>query len=243
MMAESLFVNEIITGHYFDAVVAATFAIVAWIGKHAFDLYKHLAEQKSKNFDVAKTFIDSPIPTNGEKEALKEILRVQLFQKYCGLYIEDHQFRQLLIQLKANHPIISWLDLKRAFKYLVRNDAEEFSIHFSIFNKMGIGFVFLVSGLYLSFGCLSILTAIIFHFGNNPIYNGLMLSGVILFITGVVFSTLNFPYYSARKISKAIESSKDNTIPFKNKILLDQKNPAEEKYDESAQKQPTIIAK
>ena len=179
-------------------------AVFYVLKKEPFKILTHFNEQKIKDIDQAKSLLESNILGKEANELLREHLEYYSVKKYYGISA-DKSMRIALLKFHNKYSKeIGWHDLKRSYPY-IKPDGSSIKIELSWGSHVG---RWAVTGLSYFIGLYSILIIILAFLSktdNQLHFFSLTFLSIILLVTAVLFSTINWPYFSAVKIKDCVK--------------------------------------
>lgn len=175
-------------------------AVYYTLKKEPFKIFAHFSEKKEKEHDLAKTLLDSQKLGKEANEFLREHLERHAFRKYYEINA-DAEMREALIKFHRKHQRkIGWHDIRRAYPYITLSGSKvsaKLKWHDHLMRWLVTSLCYLV-GAYSLF---VIIYAVFTRSANDTLsFLGLTLAALLLLLTAVIFSSLNWPYHSTRKI-------------------------------------------
>ncbi|QRY82257.1 hypothetical protein JVX91_14525 [Pseudomonas sp. PDNC002] len=182
-------------------------AIVYLLKKEPFKIYTHISEKKDKDISLTKDLLASPEISKETKEALRELIAEYAFKKIYGITANKERREKLLSFYNKHQENIGWHDLRRAAPYTkIENGGLKFKISaWDIIGRIIISTISLLIGSYAA-----IVAAIAFYaFASkemNPLtFFALSTLSVVLLFGALAFSSINWPYHSAKKLKHLSE--------------------------------------
>ncbi|QYJ69725.1 hypothetical protein K0H59_11725 [Shewanella sp. FJAT-51649] len=175
-------------------------AVYYVLKKEPFKVFAHYSEKKEKEHDLAKTLLDSQKLGKEANEFLREHLERHAFRKYYGINA-DAEMREALIKFHRKHQRkIGWHDIRRAYSNITLSGTKisaSLQWHEHLMRWIVTTLCYLVGAYALFVMVYAVLTI---SSGNTLTLLSLTLAALLLLVTAVIFSSLNWPYHSARKI-------------------------------------------
>lgn len=180
------------------------FAIYYVVQKEPFKIFTHFSEKKEKEHELAKSLLEMEKLGKEANEFLKEHLERIAFQKYYGINA-DADMRTALIKFQKKHQRkIGWHHLRRAYQ----NVSLEGS---TLVAKLGWGdhvLRWLVTAMCWPIGSYAVTViffAILNGTQNKLRFFELTFAALLLLAATMLFSSMNWPYHSTRKIIAIIK--------------------------------------
>ena len=169
--------------------------------KKPFKIFTYFTDKKTKDISQAHALLESNKLSKDIDELLQEYIEWELFVKYYGISAAKQMRSALLGFYSKNQKKVGWHDLRRAYTYIYLDGTNvkvnikwwqcpmRWVVTFISWSISLYAFVFLVGGVLK-------MTA-------NPLhFYGLSIMAFFLLVLAMLFSSLNWPYHSARKISE-----------------------------------------
>lgn len=181
--------------------VAFLFLAVYYIlKKEPFKIFAHFSDRKEKEHDLARALLDSQKLGKDANDFLREHLERHAFRKYYEINA-DAEMREALIKFHKKHQRkIGWHDIRRAYSNITLTGTKisaKLQWHEHIMRWIVTILCYLV-GAYAIF--VMIYAGFNLDSNNSITFLSLTLLALLLLVTAVVFSSLNWPYHSTRKI-------------------------------------------
>ena len=175
-------------------------AVYYTLKKEPFKIFAHFSERKEKEHDLARALLDSQKLGKDANDFLREHLERYAFRKYYEINA-DAEMREALIKFHKKHQRkIGWHDIRRAYSNITLTGTKisaKLQWYEHIMRWIVTILCYLV-GAYAIF--VMIYAGLNIDSSNSLTFLGLTLLALLLLVTAVVFSSLNWPYHSARKI-------------------------------------------
>ncbi|MGP0171434.1 hypothetical protein ACSVIJ_06070 [Pseudomonas sp. NCHU5208] len=175
-------------------------AVYYTLKKEPFKIFAHFSDRKEKEHDLARVLLDSQKLGKDANEFLREHLERHAFRKYYEINA-DAEMREALIKFhKKYQRKIGWHDIRRAYSNISLTGTKisaKLEWHEHIMRWIVTTLCYLV-GAYAIF--VMIYAGFNIDSSNSLTFLGLTLLALLLLVTAVVFSSLNWPYHSTRKI-------------------------------------------
>lgn len=169
------------------------------IRKEPFKIFTYFNEQKSKDIEQAKSLLESKRLGKDSNELIRDHLERYFFNKYYGINTDKKMRVALLEFYKKYQGAVRWHDLKRAYTY-IRLDGSIVTIKLSFFSRFGSWVVNALSCLVGLYALLIIVLAVLYKMDEQVEFFILTFMSIGLLVAALLFSTMNWPYYSAIKM-------------------------------------------
>ncbi len=193
------FIRNLNTGDVWIGFLAL--AIFYVLKKEPFKILSHFNELKIKDIEQAKSLLESEKLTKESNELIREYIENYTFKKYYGINANREMRSSLLKFYQKHQQKIGWHDIKRAYLY-IKQDGTKIEISMSWTNHFG---RWLITGLSWFVGFYSVMIIILAFLSRNDNSTQFILLtfwSVMLLGAAMLFSSINWPYHSAIKISK-----------------------------------------
>jgi len=174
-------------------------AIFYVLKKEPFKIFTHFNDQKIRDIDQAKSLLESEKLGKESNELLREHLESYAFKRYYGI-TANRDMRTALLKFYQKHQnTVGWHDLKRADSY-IKPDGSSIKVVLSLGSHIGRWAVTSLSWFIGLYALLIIVIAFISKTDNQVQFFALTFLSVALLVAAMLFSSMNWPYYSAIKI-------------------------------------------
>jgi len=172
--------------------------------KEPFKIFAYFSDKKSKDIEQAVTFLESEKLTKEANELIREYIENYTFKKYYGINANKEMRLALLKFYKKNSKNIDWYDLKIAY-HLYELDGSKVKVVLNWKNHLGRWATTIMSHLIGLYALSIIIIAFLNHYENDLKFIVLTSVSLVLWVAALLFSSINWSYYSAKKIDKCNE--------------------------------------
>jgi VIT1/CCC1 family predicted Fe2+/Mn2+ transporter len=181
-------------------------AIFYILKKEPFKIITHFSERKIKDIEQAKSLLESDKLSKDINSLIREHLENYAFRKYCGINANKEK-RQTLIKFHQKYKsIIGWHDLRRASAYLGTDDSE-IKVNLRWYNHLNRWVVTGLSYFIGGYSLIIIILAVLTKYNDQVQFIAFTFLSVMLLFSALFFSSINWPYHSAVKISSCVKNS------------------------------------
>jgi hypothetical protein len=182
--------------------------------KEPFKIFAYFKDRKDKKLEQSLSFVESEHISDDAKALIKESLEHTIYKRYAGVGT-DTTTRLILYAFnsKFEHKL-KRDDIKRAYRHMLFDNGEV-NIELSKLNHVMRWVVTIYSNFIIFLG-LALLIASIFEKQNDlPVLFTFILLGIIAMFSGLMVSSANWPYHSAKKLQKLIsDANEENKVPI-----------------------------
>ena len=169
--------------------------------KEPFKILAHFSEKKTKDLSQAHELLETGKLSKDANSLLQEHIEQELFAKYYGIRAGKDMRSALLKFYSKNQSKIGWQDLRRAYPSIYLDGTkvkakikwwEHPMRWFVTFTSWGVGV----------YATVVVVAAAVSRPENQLQFFGLSIMAILLLALALFFSTLNWPYHSARKVAE-----------------------------------------
>lgn len=176
-------------------------AVFYILKKEPFKVFAHFSEKKDNDLSQAQSLLASDKLSNDTDELLREHVEREVFSKYYGIRAGKEMRAAMLKCFKKNENEIGWHDLRRAYPY-IKLDERVLKVSLRWWDHVMRWLVTGLSWLMGAYAILVLVVAVVSRAEDQLQFFGLTIMAIFLLALAVFFSTLNWPFHSARKISQ-----------------------------------------
>lgn len=168
--------------------------------KEPFKVFEYISQKREREHALARELLESGKLSKETNEFLRERLEYFAFKRYYGIST-DPEMRCALIKFQKKHQRnLKWSQIRRAYPNINLNDGK-IEVDLPLKDHVLRWLVTILCWLVGIYATIVIALAI---YGVSELstlqFFGLTTAALILLLTAMLFSSLNWPYHDAKKI-------------------------------------------
>ncbi|WP_022966491.1 hypothetical protein [Denitrificimonas caeni] len=167
--------------------------------KEPFKVFTHFSEKKTKDLSQAQALLESGKLSKDADNLLQEHIEQELFVKYYGIRAGKEMRSALLKFYNKNQAEIGWHDLRRAYSSIYL-DGTKVKVNIKWWEHPMRWLVTAISWSIGAYAIFVLIVAAVARTENQLHFFGLSIMAIFLLVLALFFSSLNWPYHSARKV-------------------------------------------
>lgn len=176
--------------------------------------------QKQQDIELALRLLDGDFLSEDDRYGVLEILQRKLFRRFYKINAGINMRTALLGFYTRHQDSIGWHDLQRGYPFIDFYESG-LRVQLSWRNRIGYWLVNLFSGLvFLYAACVAALAFYMLVAEGNTNSFLLFIITAFLVLCAMIFSTINWPYQSAKKIQSCLQEDRERAMLEENQIAV-----------------------
>jgi hypothetical protein len=182
-------------------------AVYFILRKEPFKVYAHFDNKRSMDIELLLNVLASNDLSKETKAFFKDRLEQISFRKFQGITASKTMRVALVKFYQDNEKEIEWHNLKRAYPY-IHLTGSQMSVEIKWYNEAENIWLMIMKWGSLLYALLLIVLSVWMFFTKIDGASNLAFMGIAVFAAAVLFSSLSWPFQSAKRIQRIIDPPK-----------------------------------